>query len=134
MNLVFDCNVLVRALLTETSFSAQSLLKAKYTNSVILISSAVLAETIEVIMRPKFDRYVSLAIREQYLEKIKLMSNDVVITHEVKLCRDPKDDKYLELALSGEADFIITNDDDLLVLHPFENISIITPKEFLNLN
>jgi hypothetical protein len=38
---------------------------------------------------------------------------------------------YLELALSGKADCIITNDDDLLVLHPFEKIPIITPKEFL---
>ena len=52
--------------------------------------------------------------------------------HTVTICRDPDDDMYLELALSGKADCIITGDPDLLVLNPFENIPIITPKEFLD--
>jgi uncharacterized protein len=51
----------------------------------------------------------------------------------IKACRDPKDDMYLELSVIGQAEAIITNDKDLLVLHPFENILIITPKEFLSL-
>jgi predicted nucleic acid-binding protein len=55
----------------------------------------------------------------------------ISVSHTVTICRDPKDDMYLELALSGKADCIITNDDDLLVLRPFEKIPIITPKEFL---
>jgi uncharacterized protein len=131
MGLVFDCNVLVRALLTETSFSGQSLAKAKSMESVILMSSAVFTETIEVIMRPKFDRYVSLEIRERFLEELKLISTDVAIIQRVKACRDPKDDKYLELALSGKANFIITNDEDLLALNPFGKTPIITPLEFL---
>jgi uncharacterized protein len=57
---------------------------------------------------------------------------NVEIIVRIKLCRDAKDDKYLELALSGKADCIISNDEDLLVLNPFENIPIITPKEFLD--
>jgi uncharacterized protein len=55
----------------------------------------------------------------------------VTVSHTVTICRDSKDDMYLELALSGKADCIVTNDLDLLVLNPFENIPIITPKEFL---
>jgi predicted nucleic acid-binding protein len=55
----------------------------------------------------------------------------VPVNIEIKACRDPKDDMYLELALSGKAECIITNDEDLLSLHPFENIPIITPKEYL---
>lgn len=51
----------------------------------------------------------------------------VKIIHTVSICRDPKDNKYLELALSGKADCIITGDKDLLVLHPFDNIPILTP-------
>lgn len=50
----------------------------------------------------------------------------------LEFCRDPKDNKYLELALSGQADCIITSDRDLLSLNPFKNISIISPSEFLD--
>lgn len=82
-------------------------------------------------MRPKFDRYISVEIRRSFVEEIKSLSMEVEITENVKLCRDPKDDKYLELALSGKADCIITGDQDLLTLNPFENIPIITPVEFL---
>jgi uncharacterized protein len=57
----------------------------------------------------------------------------IVPTHIVAICRDRKDNQFLELALSGKADCIVTNDEDLLVLNPFENIPIITPKEFLSL-
>ena len=50
---------------------------------------------------------------------------------EITECRDPKDNKFLELAVAGKADCIVTGDKDLLELHPFRNIRIITPKEFL---
>ncbi len=49
----------------------------------------------------------------------------------VQVCRDPKDDKLLALALDGHADAIITGDKDLLTLHPFEGIAIITPAAYL---
>ncbi len=51
---------------------------------------------------------------------------------EITECRDPKDNKFLELAVAGNADCIVTGDKDLLVLDPFRNIRIITPKEFLD--
>lgn len=120
MRLVFDCNVHGRALL-----------KAKASSAILLISTQVFAEQIEVMMRLKFDRYVSKQIRQSFLEEVKALSTNVTVTDHVKICRDPKDDMYLELALSGKADCIITNDSDLLVINPFENIPIITPKEFL---
>ncbi len=50
---------------------------------------------------------------------------------EITESRDPKDNKFLELAVAGNADCIVTGDNDLLELHPFRNIRIITPKEFL---
>jgi predicted nucleic acid-binding protein len=52
-------------------------------------------------------------------------------TEEVRACRDIKDDKFLELAVSGRASYIIMGDSDLLVLHPFRNTAIVTPAEFL---
>jgi predicted nucleic acid-binding protein len=51
--------------------------------------------------------------------------------HTVRDCRDPKDDKLLELALSGRADLILTGDEDLLVLHPWRGVSILTPSAYL---
>ncbi len=50
----------------------------------------------------------------------------------ISICRDPKDNMYLEIAIAGKADLIITGDSDLLVLHPFCNIPVITPKMFLD--
>ena len=54
----------------------------------------------------------------------------VPILRRVKLCRDPKDDKFLELALNGEASHLITGDTDLLILNPLQNIPVINPRSF----
>jgi len=51
---------------------------------------------------------------------------------EITDCRDPKDNKFLELAVTANASCIITGDDDLLVLHPFRNIPILNASDFLN--
>ncbi|MFQ5771845.1 MAG: putative toxin-antitoxin system toxin component, PIN family [bacterium] len=52
----------------------------------------------------------------------------------MRICRDPKDDKYLELAVSGGAKFIVSGDKDLLALNSFREISILTPEQFLRLD
>ncbi len=57
----------------------------------------------------------------------------IPIIHSVTDCRDPKDDKFLDLALAASAQYIITGDTDLLVLHPYHDIEIITPADFLAL-
>src|SRR3989337_4538694 len=132
MRVVLDCNVLVSALLFDTSMPGKALLRAKSISSTLLISHHVFTELIEVLMRPKFDKYVSKEIRQLFFEELKILCTNVEITENIKLCRDPKDDMYLELALSGKADCIITGDQDLLAINPFENIPIITPLEFLN--
>ena len=51
----------------------------------------------------------------------------------VHACRDPRDDKFLEVAVNGMADLIVTGDDDLLVLDPFRPTRILTPKQFLEM-
>jgi predicted nucleic acid-binding protein len=47
------------------------------------------------------------------------------------MCRDPHDDKFLEVAVNGHADLIVSGDGDLLALNPFRNISIVTPAMFV---
>jgi putative PIN family toxin of toxin-antitoxin system len=55
----------------------------------------------------------------------------VEIIEKVQECRDPKDDKILELALNGGAKYIVSGDKDLLVLNPFRDVKIVTVEEFL---
>lgn len=55
----------------------------------------------------------------------------VLPTQTVDLCRDEKDNKYLELALAAKADCIITGDLDLLFLHPFDKTPILSAADFL---
>ncbi|MBY0436414.1 MAG: putative toxin-antitoxin system toxin component, PIN family [Cyclobacteriaceae bacterium] len=132
MRVIFDSNVLIRTLLDEYSFSGQALLKASPLHAEVHISNSTIAEAIEVVMRQKFDRYLSRNARQLFLEVYEANASKEKITRQIKACRDPKDDMYLELAVSGKADCIITNDEDLLTLNPFEDISIVAPKEFLD--
>jgi predicted nucleic acid-binding protein len=55
----------------------------------------------------------------------------VPILQQIQACRDPRDDKFLEVAINGEADMIITGDGDLLALHPFMGMPILTPLDYL---
>jgi uncharacterized protein len=83
-------------------------------------------------MKNKFNKYVDVESRIEFLLEVKEISKIIDVNQQVSVCRDPKDNMYLELALSGKADVIITGDHDLLILHPFRNIPVITPKDFLD--
>jgi len=97
----------------------------------VLMSRALNDELDNVLRRPRFDRYVAPGRREKFLRCLRLGVEPVEITVPVRACRDPKDDNILELAVNGEADYIVTGDDDLLVMNPFRGIEIIRPVEFL---
>lgn len=74
---------------------------------------------------------MSLAARREFLGFIHLASRFVEINRLIRACRDPADDKFLDLAVNGGADLIVTGDADLLVLHPFEGVEIITPAAYI---
>jgi putative PIN family toxin of toxin-antitoxin system len=112
------------------SVSRQAMDKARRQGS-ILVSLPVLAELDEVLSRPKFDRYVSLEDREVFLGKFVRETEAIEITESIQVCRDSRDDMFLELAISGGADFVITGDRDLLALDPFRGVRILTPDAFL---
>lgn len=56
----------------------------------------------------------------------------VEIEESIRICRDPKDDKFLEVAVNGQATSLMTGDQDLLILHPFRSIPIVTPRTFVD--
>ncbi len=95
------------------------------------MSLELLEELSDVLGRKKFDRFVSSEERDEFLESFVERTILVEIIDKVQECRDPKDDKILELALSGKAEYIVSGDQDLLVLHPFRGIKIVNAEEFL---
>lgn len=95
-----------------------------------LMSEATLAELADVLSRPRFDRWVSRAERQQFLRQLGGVVRLVIVTQCVRACRDQKDDKFLDVALTGQAQLIVTGDRDLLALHPFHDIEILTPAAF----
>lgn len=124
---VVDTNVIISAALSPkgASFKVLEILIAE---SSLLFSDQTYAELVHQFSRSKFDKWVSPETRLQVLESVKACAEWTKIAGDVSICRDSKDDKFLETALTGGADKIITGDQDLLVLHQFEEIPIITPK------
>jgi putative PIN family toxin of toxin-antitoxin system len=127
---VFDTNVLVSAALLKDSLPGQAFRRALQAGQLVL-SLPVLEELSEVLRREKLQRYLSPITREEFLEALVERAHLVEPFDEIHACRDPADDKFLELAVAGEARCIVTGDGDLLELHPFHGISILTPREFL---
>ena len=128
---VFDTNVLVSALLFDESSPAQAFFAALRTGEV-LVSADVIVELNDVLGREKFRSYVSEAERERFLRSLLREARLVEIREKVQACRDPKDDKFLKLAVNGGADCIVSGDDDLLTLGPFRGVEILTPIGFLD--
>ena len=126
---VIDTNVLVSRLILPQSLPAQAVRRAEQ-EALLLISEATMYELANVLARPRFDRYVSLDDRKSFLRRLGQIAESVSITQLVRECRDPKDDKFLEVALNGRADVIITGDADLLEMHPWREIAIMSPKDY----
>jgi len=127
---VFDTNVMVSALLFDQSKPAQAF-NAALDRGDILLSHSVLKELTEVLGREKMRQYLLPEEREQFIIALLKESLFIDIKETIQACRDPEDDKILELAVNGRAHCIITGDKDLLTLNPFRKISIIKPDEFL---
>jgi uncharacterized protein len=128
--IVADTNCLVSRLLLPASIPSQAMRKAVNTG-LLLVSEDTMSELADVLARPKFDRYISLEDRQQFLRMLGRVAEFVPLVYRVRECRDPKDDKFLEVALNGKADLILTGDADLLALHPWRDVAILSPAEYL---
>ncbi|MGC2161440.1 MAG: putative toxin-antitoxin system toxin component, PIN family [Silvibacterium sp.] len=128
--IVLDTNILVSWLLAGDSVSGQAAAKVVREKK-HLASLEALSELADVLSRAKFDRYATVEQRNQFLRLVGRSAQMVSIVRRVHACRDPKDDKFLELAINGQAQLILTGDQDLLALHPFHGITIQAPAEYL---
>jgi putative PIN family toxin of toxin-antitoxin system len=128
--IVADTNCLISRLSLPKSVPGQAVRQA-VDQGILLVSEATLNELADVLARPKFDRYISLEDRQQFLRLLGRVAEFVPAVYTVRECRDPKDDKFLEVALSGKADLILTGDADLLTLNPWREIAILSPAEYM---
>jgi len=132
---VFDTSTLVGAALRIGSIPHQALLKA-FRFCDLCASTKTLAEIEEVIYRCKFDRYLNREERRDFMANLHRRASIFVVQNADAMavdppCRDPKDNQFLALARVAEANLLISSDEDLLVLHPWRGIPIVTPANFL---
>lgn len=129
---VIDTNVLISAALLNDSVPARARDHAiRYGQ--LIASEQTFAELTGRLLAARFDRYVSRAVRETLLKRLQPIVEIVPVIQIVRACRDHRDDMFLEAAVNGRADVVITGDKDLLVLHPFAGIAIVTPSNYLTL-
>lgn len=128
--IVIDTGVLVSAAIRGQSVPALALERALLHYDVCA-SPDTLAELQQVLLRPKFDRYAGAAERQAFVDGLSAQLRLVDVTQTIKECVDPKDDKFLALALTVGAEMILASDPHLTQMHPWRNIPILPPAAFL---
>ena len=129
MRVVIDTGVFVSAAIKEQAVPSIAVYQAEQRGT-LLKSRVTESELMEVIDRPYLARLISPAARNRLVQLVAV-AELVAITEHFSACRDPQDDKFLELAVNGQADLILTGDSDLLVLNPFRGIPIVAPATFV---
>ena len=128
MRVVFDTNVLIAAFLTE-GVCSKLLVRARKRECDLILSEAIVAEFEEVLVK-KF------SISPSDLSDVRSLVREAAgeILQEINpippFCRDPNDDKILSCAKDAQADYLVTGDQDLLILSLYEGIPIVTPRDF----
>ena len=130
LRVVLDSNVFISAVISPLGkpFACLSWVLDRGT----LVASLDVIDEVETrLARSKFAKYVDEAKRRAFTAEVRLTAILVELTGTLRACRDPDDDKLLETAILGNADYLVTGDQDLLVLNPFQSVKIVTPAQFL---
>ena len=132
VRVVVDTNVFVAALLSDAT--PRRVYHAFLAGTItLLFSRQTLFELATVLRRPSIRLVTSRVEADSLLSAIQRDGVLIEVREPVLACRDPKDNRFLECALAGDADAIVTGDRALLVLHPFRGIKILRPSAFLPL-
>lgn len=127
---VVDTNAIVSGILLPESVPGR-LLSYLVGHAIMIFSPATRDELLGVIARQKFDRCVAADARER-AATILVRDGEIISPRRLfHVCRDPKDDKFLDIAHAGKADCLISGDDDLIALREFERVPILTAKRYL---
>ena len=129
--IVIDTNVLISGLLSMISTPAQAVEHA-ISNGQLVATAATLRELMTKLLSPKFDRHVPRERRDALLLRLAPLIEIVEVVQRIQASRDPDDDKFLEAAVNGRADVVVSGDGDLLELNPFRGIAILAPATYLD--
>ena len=129
---VIDTNLLVSATLIESSRLFFGLKSFFLSEGNLIFTDNTFDELRNTLRREKFNKYTPLRKREQSLIDYNNQSIFVYPKRFFDICRDPTDNKFLDAAVAGKADCLITGDKDLLVLVDIEGIPIIKMADFLD--
>jgi uncharacterized protein len=129
--IILDTGVLISAVLLPRSIPRQAV-DLSFAQGIVLASADTIDELDEVLRPPKINRYLREEERLLFLAAFIRDAEVVNVTENLAECRDPKDNKFLELAVSGKASCIVSGDRDLLALNPFRGVAILTPQEFIS--
>jgi putative PIN family toxin of toxin-antitoxin system len=132
MRVVVDTNILV-SFAIRPSHDFERLFDYLAARATTLISDETIAELFMVLNRDAFRSYISRDNVIDYVEWYAGISESVVVTEQVAACRDPRDDKFLSLAIAGKADCIVSGDKDLLEMIDYKEIPIYRAAKFLEL-
>ncbi len=131
MTFVIDTNVLVSAALGDGH--CRKVFETAQLKGQLVRSEKTFLELVKTLEKPRLQKYLTATNKVDFLSNFLQLAKPVITIEKIAVCRDPKDDMFLELALSCQAEAIITRDGDLLSLHPFRSIPIITVTNFLNI-
>ena len=127
---MFDASWLVDAAIRRDGVPERALLHVLRMDR-IAISDPVLDEYLDVLHRPRLARLLNEEVRAFIIQQVQLLGARFTPVEKVTGCRDPKDNKHLQLALAARADVIVSSDNDLLVLHPWRAIPVLLPAAYL---
>lgn len=129
---VLDASTFVSAALKAHSIPERALLRLLDSPNRLVLSQEVEDEFRDVIFRKKFDRFVSIERRQRILDIVLVAAERIEPIETIRECRDPRDDKYLELAAAARADIIVSSDArHLLSMHPWRGVCILRPADYL---
>lgn len=128
--IVIDTNLWISFLITKNYTRLDEIIFTK--KCILVFSQELLEEFIAVAKRPKFRRFFSASDIEEILETIQEYAEFVSVTSKTEVCKDPKDNFLLSLSLDGNADILLTGDNDLLILKKFRKTKILTISDFLD--
>lgn len=133
MRVVVDTGILVRALIKPRGSVGPVLQHLRDGAYTLLYAESSLQELVDVLGRPRIRHKYHLTDEDvrTVLTMLFVRGQEVWPNRAITACRDPRDNQFLEIAIAGQADVIVSGDDDLLVLNTFEGVPIVSPATFL---
>jgi uncharacterized protein len=130
---VVDTNIFIRAIILPKGTVGPVITRLRDNDYLLIYSPVLIDELLAKLALPRIrDKYhLDDQAIDNILALIALRGELVTPTRKVKACRDPKDDMFIEAALAGPAEYIVTGDKDLLILKKFETVQFVTPRIFL---